>query len=100
MAVLIDAIPLAGGLDEASGYTAPRAGRLIGCQNYEIAFGKPGYRRIDGYERFSGQASPAAATYYRLPFDTGTAAIAVADTVTGPSGTGYVLRVQDRKSVV
>lgn len=94
MAVKLDAIPLAGGLDEASGYTAPKAGRLIGCQNFEIVFGKPGYRRIDGYECFDGQASPAAATYYLLDFDTGTAEIAVADTVTGPSGSGYVLRVR------
>lgn len=94
MTLRLDYIPLAGGLDESSGMTAPKAGRLIGCENFEIVFGEPGYRRIDGYERLDGRPAPSVATYWRLPFANGTGTISVGDTVDGPSGSGYVLRAQ------
>lgn len=93
MAIKLDVIPLGGGLDEASGKTTPISGRLLGVENFEVVFGSPGYRRIAGYERFDGRTLASEATYYLLPFDTGTAAISVGNTVTGPSGSGYVLRV-------
>ena len=48
----------------------------------------PGYRRINGYERFDGRSEPHAAVYYRLEFDTGTAAISAGNTVGGPDGSG------------
>lgn len=88
-----DYLPLAGGLDEASGRTAPQPGRLLSVENFEISFGDPGYRRIAGYERYDGRAAPSDATYTIIPFDTGSAAINVGDTVTTASGSGYVLRV-------
>lgn len=94
MSIQLDYISLAGGLDESSGMTVPRAGRLIGCENFEVIFGAPGYRRIDGYERLDGRAAPSVAVFYRLPFDTGVGAINVGDVVTGPGGSGYVLRVE------
>lgn len=95
MTLKLDYIPLQGGLDEASGKTVPAAGgRLLGGENFEVVFGVPGYRRINGYERFDGRPEPHAAVYYRLEFDTGTAAISAGNTVDGPDGSGYVLRVQ------
>ncbi|CAB4158998.1 hypothetical protein UFOVP707_42 [uncultured Caudovirales phage] len=93
MSVQTDYVQLAGGLDEAVGFTTPRAGRLIGTQNFEVTFGSPGYRRIAGYERFDGRTAPSIAEYHTLPFSTGTSAIAPGDTVTGPSGSGVVLLV-------
>jgi hypothetical protein len=71
MAVKLETIPLAGGLDEASGKTAPRPGVLIGCENFESAYGTPGYRRIAGYERLDGRLAPSEAGYSIIPFDTG-----------------------------
>lgn len=93
MAVKIDVIALGGGLDEASSKAAPIPGRLLAVENFEVAFGAAGYRRIAGYERFDGRTLASEAVHHLLPFDTGTSAIAAGDTATGPSGSGYVLRV-------
>lgn len=93
MTLKLEYIQLKGGLDESSGPTVPRAGRLLGCENFELVFGEPGYRRIDGYERLDGRAAPSTADYYTLSFTAGTAAIAVGDTITGPGATAHVLRV-------
>lgn len=53
-------IPFQGGLDQESPAIAIPPGRLLAVQNYEAA--PSGYRRTQGYERFDGRPSPAAAT--------------------------------------
>lgn len=88
-----DFYPLEGGLDLVTPAIAMRPGRVIDAQNYEPAIGG-GYRRIDGYERFDGRASPTAAAYTMLPV-TITGTIVVGNTVTGATSaaTGVVLAV-------
>ena len=55
-----------GGLDLESPALLIPPGSLISGMNY-VAATEGGYRRIDGYERYDGQASPSDATYYRCP---------------------------------
>lgn len=88
-----DFYPLRGGLDLVSPAIAIDPGKVIDAQNYEPAI-SGGYRRIDGYERFDGRASPTAASYWVLPMSI-TGAIAVGNTITGntSSATGVVLFV-------
>ena len=43
---------------------------VLSAINYELLT-KNGYRRIDGHERFDGQAKPSEASYWVLSFDTG-----------------------------
>lgn len=88
-----DFYPLAGGLDLVTPAIAIGPGKVIDASNYEPSIGG-GYRRIDGYERFDGQASPTAAAYTMLPV-TITGAVAVGNTVTGATSaaTGVVLAV-------
>jgi hypothetical protein len=59
-----------GGLDLISAPRKLRPGAAIGGFNYEVALGG-GYRRVDGYERADGRASPSAAIYERLAFTNG-----------------------------
>lgn len=63
-----DYTQLGGGLDLVTPAIAMNPGRAIDSQNYEpdIA-GK--YRRIDGFERYDGQASPSGAGYWILSCD-------------------------------
>lgn len=49
---------LDGGLDLKSSPIVVEPGRLIACENYEVALQR-GYRWIDGYERFDGGSSPS-----------------------------------------
>lgn len=88
-----DYYPLGGGLDLVTPAIALNPGKVIDAQNYEPAIGG-GYRRISGYERFDGRASPSAAAYTMLPV-TVTGTIAVGNTVTGATSaaTGVVLAV-------
>lgn len=88
-----DYYPLGGGLDLVTPAISLNPGKVIDSQNYEPAIGG-GYRRISGYERFDGRASPSAAAYTMLPvMVTGT--ISVGNTVTGATSaaTGVVLAV-------
>jgi len=48
-----------------------KPGHLLFSRNYEPKKGG-GYRRIDGYERYSGKPKPSEATIVALPFDAGT----------------------------
>lgn len=94
MSLQSDSLALTYGLDEQSSLTSPQRGRLIGCENYELTFGETGYLRTLGYERFDGRAAPSDAVYYLVAFSAGgTTAIAVGDTITTGTGSGYVLRV-------
>ena len=86
-----DYYPLGGGLDLVTPAIAIDPGKVIDAQNYEPAIGG-GYRRIDGYERFDGRASPTAASYWILPCAL-TSGVFGGQTVTGATSgaTGIVM---------
>lgn len=85
--------PLDGGLDLMTPPIAVKPGKVSDSQNYETEI-SGGYRRIDGFERFDGRASPSAAAYWILPLVV-TGAIAVGNTITGATSgaTGKVLGI-------
>lgn len=84
---------LKGGLDLMTPPISVPNGKCIDAQNFEPEI-SGGYRRIDGFERYSGLTAPSAATYYTITI-TLTGAIAVSDTITGASSgaTGKVLAI-------
>jgi hypothetical protein len=88
-----DFYPLGGGLDLVTPAISINPGKVIDAQNYEPAIGG-GYRRIDGYERFDGRASPTAADYWIINA-TITGTLVVGNTVTGATSaaTGVVLGI-------
>lgn len=61
---------LKGGLNLVDAPITIPYGMTTGCINYEL-LSRDGYRRIDGYERCDGQASPSDATYWILDFMSG-----------------------------
>lgn len=85
---------LSGGLDLVSGSVGVQPGRVAEALNFEQVFGKVGYRRVDGYERFDGRPQPHLALYYVQEFDQGTAEIMVGDTLTGATAQAEVLGVE------
>ena len=89
--VVPDYIELTGGLDEITAPLQRRSGLARNAQNFE-AVPLGGYRRIGGYERFSGQPKPSAAEYTILPA-TITGSPAVGDTLTGATSgeTGVII---------
>lgn len=94
--VMPDYIPMTGGLDEVTPPLQRSPGTCRLAQNFEAALTtakKPaGYRRIPGYERFDGQASPSNASYTILAA-TITGAPAVGNTLTGATSgaTGVII---------
>jgi hypothetical protein len=86
-----DYFPLEGGLDLMTPAIAMKPGKVISSQNYEPNIGG-GYRRIDGFERYDGQASPSSKGYW-IATVTLTSGVSVNDTITGLSSgvTGVVL---------
>jgi len=86
-------IKLIGGLDQESPAITVPPGSLASCLNYEPGT-DGGYRRIDGYERFSGQPAPSAATYYNCHV-TLVGSVAVGNTITGvtSAATGVVCNI-------
>lgn len=90
---LTDFYPMGGGLDTESPPIEIGPGLCFDAQNYEPAT-TGGYRRIDGFERYDGQASPSAADYSVLTA-TITGTIAVGNTLTGvtSAATGKVLGI-------
>lgn len=87
-------IKFQGGLDLSSPALAIYPGSLMACKNYEAGV-MGGYKRIDGYERYSGEDSPSDAIYYKGTV-TLTGSVAVDDTVTGETSgaTGVVSQVK------
>ncbi len=87
--------PLAGGLNLVTPALSIPPGMCIDAQNFmpEIT---GGYKRIGGYERFDGHASPSAADYYVFSV-TLTGTIAVGATITGASSgqTAVVIAAPD-----
>lgn len=98
--VLTDFYPMAGGLDLETPAIAIAPGKCFDAQNYEPNT-SGGYRRIDGFERFDGRASPTAASYWVMTI-TQTGAIAVGATLSGvtSAATGRVLGVFGRTVVL
>lgn len=80
--VKVDYTKFKGGLDLESPPLSISPGALLAGMNYMCA-SEGGYERIDGYERFSGKASPSDATYYYCPCTFTGGGPAVGDTVTG-----------------
>lgn len=70
--------PLTGGLNLVDAPLAIKPGMVLTAINYELQ-SRGGYRRIDGIERYDGQASPSAAQYWVLNFDTGDISTPVTD---------------------
>jgi hypothetical protein len=73
--------PLKGGLDLQTPAIELNPGRCFDCLNYEPVI-SGGYRRVNGYERFSGLTSPTSADYWTITINL-TGAIATSATVTG-----------------
>lgn len=84
---------LSGGLDQESAAIAVPAGRVIATLNHESV--SRGYQRTQGYERYDGQPSPAAAAFYVASFTNGTIIFVAGQTVTGyvSGATALVLSV-------
>ena len=90
---IVDYFPLRGGEDLVTPALQVKPGRLLFSKNYEPDIAG-GYRRIDGYERFSGLPKPSEATFVSIPFDAGSNEPNVNDTITATSGgTGNVAGV-------
>lgn len=86
-------VPLSGGIDTNSSPLNIKPGRMLRCQNFEIVYGRDGYRRVDGYERYDGRTYPSSVAYQTLAFDAGSIAISIGDIVTGPAASGEVVWV-------
>lgn len=71
-----------GGLDLESPPLTIDPGSIIVGTNYMVGT-EGGYERIDGYERFSGQAAPSDATYYYCPCSFTSGGPSAGDTITG-----------------
>jgi len=87
------AAALVGGMDLITPPLQTVAGRAIAGVNYEPH--PRGYRRIDGFERFSGLPKPSEAEYWVLNFDASDTEIAADDVVTGVASgaTGTALKI-------
>ena len=62
--------PFNGGLNLVDAPLSVKDGMVLGAVNYEQRV-RGGYRRIEGHERFDGQASPSDENYWLLNFDAG-----------------------------
>jgi hypothetical protein len=84
-----------GGMDMVTspGRAAPGTARF--CFNYEVEL-EGGYRRVGGFERFSGQPRPHLAAYSALEAAGGFTGLAVGNTLTGATSgaTGRVVYLQ------
>jgi len=89
-----DYVPFKGGLDTVTPRLQKKPGAIDFSLNY-VPETEGGYSLIDGYERYSGQPAPSAATYFYIPF-TFTGTVAVGDTITGvdSGATGIVITVE------
>jgi len=94
VSVQVDASAFGGGLDLTSPPGQAQSGTARFATNYEAEFGG-GYRRLGGFERFSGRPSPHAAIYTLLEATAGFTGLVVGDAVNGlTSGTtGVVIYV-------
>lgn len=82
-----------GGLDYITSALVVDSGHMSECLNFEQVFGKQGYRRMDGYERFDGRPEPHKADYFIQAFKEGSNQILAGDVVLGAGVTGRVVSV-------
>ena len=89
-----------GGLDLVTPAIELAPGFCIDSQNYEPEI-SGGYRRIDGYERFDGRASPSEASYYVISVSL-SGSVAVGNTITGvtSAATGKVLYIPGSTTLI
>jgi hypothetical protein len=64
---LVSYTPLRGGLDYVQSPIAVKEGKASVLLNYELVYGRNGYKRVDGYERFDGRPLASTAKYFRVP---------------------------------
>lgn len=90
----VEMIHFAGGLDQVTPPLSMKPGLCREAQNFEVGV-RGGYKHIDGYERFDGQASPSDAIYYMINA-TISGTIAQGDTIVGGTSgaTGQVIAVE------
>lgn len=81
MTLQAEIYPVLGGLDLVTPARQVSPGRALRSLNYEPAEG--GAMRMDGYERFDGQAKPSDAFYWYLTFTNASALINANDSVFG-----------------
>lgn len=98
--VKMDYFAMQGGLNTMAPPLTMPPGYAIVAQNFEASV-TGGYRRIYGYERFNGKASPSEQLYYTLPA-TITGSWAVGNTITGATSgaTAHVLGSADDGFIV
>lgn len=90
--VKISHFALKGGEDMVTAPMYVDPGALLISLNYEPGVSH-GYRRIDGYERFDGQAKPSKASYWLLSFTDGQIEPQADDIVQSGTWSGIVLAV-------
>lgn len=95
-----DYFPLGGGLDLLTPAISMPPGKVISAENYEPQIGG-GYRRIKGYERYSGKALSSSKSYW-LATVALTGTVAVGNTITGvtSAATGVVIAIQSATVLV
>jgi hypothetical protein len=91
--VLTDYFPLKGGLNLVTPPLSMPDGACRDALNFEVDI-DGGYRRIAGYERYSGQIAPSTAVYYLVP-NTAPNNFSVGDVITGETSaaTGVVIAI-------
>jgi len=98
--VVPDYYPLGGGLDLLTPAISMPPGKVISSQNYEPEIGG-GYKRIKGFERYSGKALPSSKSYWLATVSL-TGAVAVGNTITGATSTatGVVIAIESATVLV
>jgi hypothetical protein len=86
---------LEGGLDTVTPALSVKPGRALAMVNFEPWY-QGGYRRIPGYERFSGRPKPSDATFDGFDVST-VAGLTLRDTITGDNSgaTGILIGIYD-----
>jgi hypothetical protein len=80
-AMSVDVVSLRGGIDRASTVLQVQPGAALDLLNFEPEL-EGGYRRVNGYERTDGRASPSQAVYYTMGVEEGSA-VSINTTITG-----------------
>jgi hypothetical protein len=87
-----DTFILKGGLNLVDAAIAIPEGMALAATNYEL-LSRDGYHRVDGYERFDGQAKPSDASYWILDFDAGDVVTPVVDSLVIGATSGATAKV-------
>lgn len=75
--------PLVEGLNLEAAHSQKNPGSTYIQINFEAIYGKQGYYRIGGYDRYDGRDAVHTHTYATLPFADGTSEVVVGDFVSG-----------------